>query len=92
MYMRQRQAWFGENSVSLKVALPHLPLSTGSVTGQVMIPKISIIPIDLPVQFKRVQFPTKLAFVISIMGQILKVFGVNLLKSCFPFCLLKNHE
>ena len=51
-----------------------------------MLPRIPIIPTDLPFQFKRVQFPVKLAFAISInksQGQTLKVVGVNLLKSCF---------
>ena len=51
-----------------------------------MIPRIPIIPTDTPFQFKRLQFPLKLAFAISInksQGQILKVAGLNLLTSCF---------
>ena len=60
---------------------------TGMAKGEtVIIPRISIIPTDLPFQFKRVQFPLKTAFAMTInkaQGQTLKVAGVHLEKDCF---------
>jgi PIF1 helicase. len=41
---------------------------------------------DLPFQFKRVQFPSKLSFAVTInkaQGQTLQVAGVHLEKPCF---------
>ncbi|XP_046965797.1 uncharacterized protein LOC124534146 [Vanessa cardui] len=62
-------------------------IMTGIAKGQnVLIPRIPIIPTDLPFQFKRVQFPLKAAFAITInkaQGQTLKVAGVHLEKRCF---------
>ncbi|GBP86914.1 hypothetical protein EVAR_103730_1 [Eumeta japonica] len=52
----------------------------------VLIPRIPIIPTDLPFQFKRRQFPLKAAFAITInkaQGETLKVAGVHLEKKCF---------
>lgn len=52
----------------------------------VIIPRIPIIPTDLPFQFKRVQFSLKTAFAMTInkaQGQTLKVGGVHLEKDCF---------
>ncbi|PAA84583.1 hypothetical protein BOX15_Mlig017082g4 [Macrostomum lignano] len=60
---------------------------TGSGKGQsVFIPRIPIIPSDLPFQFKRVQFPVKVCFAMTInkaQGQSLKVAGINLESPCF---------
>ncbi|GBN43647.1 hypothetical protein AVEN_262628-1 [Araneus ventricosus] len=60
---------------------------TGIARGEsVLIPRIPIIPTDLPFQFKRLQFPLKLAFGMAInkaQGQTLKVAGVHLEKPCF---------
>ena len=45
-----------------------------------------MIPTDLPFQFKRVQFPVRLAFDITInkaQGQSLSVAGLNLECPCF---------
>jgi hypothetical protein len=40
---------------------------TGKVEGETdFIPRIRLIPTDLPFNFKRLQFPVKLAFVITI--------------------------
>ncbi|XP_022833273.1 uncharacterized protein LOC111361126 [Spodoptera litura] len=53
---------------------------------EVLIPRIPMIPTDLPFQFKRIQFPLKPAFAMTInkaQGQTLKVAGVNLEKNCF---------
>ncbi|CAF4947509.1 unnamed protein product [Pieris macdunnoughi] len=62
-------------------------IMTGTAKGEeVLIPRIPIIPTDLPFQFKRVQFPLKAAFAMTInkaQGQTLKVAGVHLEKNCF---------
>lgn len=53
---------------------------------EVLIPRIPMIPTDLPFQFKRIQFPLKPAFAMTInkaQGQTLKVAGVHLEKNCF---------
>lgn len=56
---------------------------TGVGKGEsVIIPRIPIIPTDLPFQFKRVQFPIKLSFAVT-QGQTLQVTGVHLEKPCF---------
>ncbi|CAD6208527.1 GSCOCG00010529001-RA-CDS, partial [Cotesia congregata] len=47
----------------------------------VLIPRIPMIPTDLSFQFKRIQFPVRLAFAMTInesQGQSLEVCGINL--------------
>ena len=60
---------------------------TGPSAGNnVFIPRIPIIPSDLTFHFKRLQFPVRLSFAITInkaQGQMLKVVGVDLRMSCF---------
>jgi ATP-dependent DNA helicase PIF1 len=60
---------------------------TGSVKGEdVFIPRIPLIPSDMPFDFKRLQYPVRLAFAMTInkaQGQSLSVAGVNLESSCF---------
>jgi len=60
---------------------------TGCARGEdVFIPRIPLIPTDLPFDFKRLQFPVRLAFAMSInksQGQSLKVAGINLENPCF---------
>lgn len=55
---------------------------TGMFKGEdVLIPRIPMIPNDLPFEFKRLQFPIRLAFAITInksQGQSLDVCGINL--------------
>ncbi|KAF0710319.1 ATP-dependent DNA helicase PIF1-like [Aphis craccivora] len=59
----------------------------GNFKGEeVLIPRIPIIPTDLPFQFKRIQFPVRLAFAMTInksQGQSLEVCGINLEFPCF---------
>lgn len=62
-------------------------LISGKTKGQtVFIPRIPLISSELPFQFKRLQFPIKLAFSFTInkaQGQTLKYCGINLKESCF---------
>ena len=60
---------------------------TGKSVGEhVFIPRIPLIPSDMPFQFKRLQFPVKPSFAMSInksQGQTLKVVGLNLTEPVF---------
>lgn len=60
---------------------------TGCAMGEVVfIPRIPLMPTDLPFEFKRLQFPVRLAFAMSInkaQGQTLKVAGIYLEQPCF---------
>uniref|UniRef100_A0AAG5D1S3 DNA helicase Pif1-like 2B domain-containing protein n=1 Tax=Anopheles atroparvus TaxID=41427 RepID=A0AAG5D1S3_ANOAO len=52
----------------------------------VVIPRIPLIPTDLPFDYKRLQFPVRLAFAITInksQGQTMKHCGVDLRSPCF---------
>jgi len=52
----------------------------------VFIPRIPLIPTDYPFEFKRLQFPVKVCFAMTInksQGQSLKVAGINLESPCF---------
>ena len=57
-----------------------------SVGEHVFIPRIPLISSDMPFQFKRLQFPVKPSFAMSInksQGQIIKVVGLNLTEPVF---------
>ena len=60
---------------------------TGKFTGEdVLLPRIPLIPTDYPFQFKRLQFPIKLSFAMTInkaQGQSLKCAGLHLEPGCF---------
>jgi PIF1-like helicase/Helitron helicase-like domain at N-terminus len=60
---------------------------TGKGEGEtVFIPRIPLIPTDLPFNFKRLQFPIRLAFSITInksQGQSIKYCGIDLRSPCF---------
>ena len=52
----------------------------------VLLPRIPIMPTNLPFEFKWLQFPIRLAFAMSInkaQGQTLNTVGLNLQESCF---------
>ncbi|KAM4015418.1 ATP-dependent DNA helicase pif1-like [Anomaloglossus baeobatrachus] len=74
----------------IKNLFPHVieaTILTGWATGEdVFIPTIPLIPSHLPFDFKRLQFPVRLAFAMSInkaQGQSLKVVGIDLQSPCF---------
>jgi len=53
---------------------------------EVLIPRIPMIPIDMPFKFKRIQFPIRVAFAMTInksQGQSLSICSLNLENSCF---------
>lgn len=60
---------------------------TGCARGEsVFIPRIPLIPSDYPFEFKRLQFPLKVCFAITInksQGQSLKIAGLDLREECF---------
>lgn len=60
---------------------------TGSAQGEtVFVSRIPLIPSDLPFEFKRLQFPLKVCFAMTInksQGQTLKFAGVDLRQDCF---------
>ncbi|KAL0840535.1 hypothetical protein ABMA28_015753 [Loxostege sticticalis] len=67
---------------SLKTFIIECTILTGCGTGEVvLIPRISLIPSDLPFQFKRLQFPVKIYFAMTInksQGQTFNVAGLDL--------------
>ncbi|GFX05203.1 ATP-dependent DNA helicase [Trichonephila clavipes] len=60
---------------------------TGKFKGEdVLLPRIPMIPTDMPFEFKRLQFPVRLAFAMTnnkAQGQSLQVCGLNLENPCF---------
>lgn len=60
---------------------------TGKYKGEdVLLPRIPMIPTDMSFEFKRLQFPVRLAFAMTInkaQGQSLQVCGINLTNPCF---------
>src|SRR5258705_13049533 len=60
---------------------------TGSACGETAsIPRIPMIPSDLPFHFKRLQFPVKVCFAMSIntaQGQSFNTVGVDIRSDCF---------
>lgn len=74
----------------VKSLMPHVieaTILTGCAKGEdVFLPRIPMIPTDMPFEFKRLQFPIRLAFAMTInksQGQSLKVAGINLETPCF---------
>ncbi|XP_036317731.1 ATP-dependent DNA helicase pif1-like [Rhagoletis pomonella] len=65
----------------------HATILKGKFEGEeVLIPRIPMIPTDTLFEFKRIQFPIRLAFAMTInesQGQSLSVCGPNPEKGCF---------
>lgn len=58
---------------------------TGPASGQIAhIPQIPMIPTDLPISFKRLQFPVKI-YKIKSQGQTFSTVGIDLRKVFFPW-------
>jgi ATP-dependent DNA helicase PIF1 len=59
----------------------------GKFRGEnVLLPRIPIIPTDVPIQFKHLQFPIRLALAMTInkfQGQTMSVCSLDLSTSCF---------
>ena len=62
-------------------------ICTGQYAGEsVFIPRIPLIPSDCTIPFKRLQFPVRLSFAMTInksQGQTLKMVGLSLQTKCF---------
>lgn len=76
--------------LAVKKLMPNVIEATiisGKSKGEdVLIPRIPMVPTDFPFNFKRIQFPVRLAFAITInkaQGQSLRVAGLNLENPCF---------
>ena len=70
--------------------MPHVlqatELSQEGTGEDVFIPRIPLIPTDMPFKFKCLQFPIRLCYSMSInksQGQSMKVVGLNLSQPCF---------
>lgn len=73
----------------VKKLMPNLIEATiisGKSAGEVvLLPRIPMIPTDMPFEFKRLQFPVRLAFAMTInkaQGQTLQICGLNLQEPC----------
>ncbi|XP_050053940.1 uncharacterized protein LOC126549283 [Aphis gossypii] len=78
------------HNLQLNVGFPIILLPSilnGKFRGEnILIPRIPIIPTDVPIQFKRYQFPIILAFAMIInksQGQTMSVCGLDLSTPCF---------
>ena len=76
--------------LTVKYILPHVleaTILTGPGTNEdIFIPRIPLMPVDIPFEFKRLQFPVRLSFAITInksQGQSLGVVGLYLESPCF---------
>ncbi|GFW47945.1 ATP-dependent DNA helicase [Trichonephila clavipes] len=92
MLMRNQNSPLLRNGTRLRITklgqnILDATILTGVGKGKsVIVPQIPIIPTDLPFQFKRVQFPVKLSFAVTInkaQVQTLQVAGMHLEKRCF---------
>uniref|UniRef100_A0A0A1XAS3 ATP-dependent DNA helicase PIF1 n=1 Tax=Zeugodacus cucurbitae TaxID=28588 RepID=A0A0A1XAS3_ZEUCU len=75
--------------LSVKKLMPNLiqaTILTGKAKGGiVLISRIPLIPTDMSFEFKRLQFPVRLSFAMTVnkaQGQTLQVCGVNLEEAC----------
>ncbi|XP_015380518.1 PREDICTED: uncharacterized protein LOC107174180 [Diuraphis noxia] len=73
--------------IGLQKNLIEAIIMTGFAKGKsVLIPRIPMIPSDYPFQFKRMQFPVKACFAITInksRRQTLKFAGIEIREDCF---------
>lgn len=71
----------------LKNNIIEAKIMTGRDKGKIVfIPRIPLISTEMPFSFKRLQFPIRLAFSMTVnksQGQTLRKCGINLQESCF---------
>ena len=74
----------------VKKLMPHIieaEIAQGTYKSEiVLIPRIPLIPSDTTIPFKRLQFPIRLCFAMTInkaQGQTLKTVGISLFDHCF---------
>ena len=76
---------FGDKKLTINVI--HATMLKGKFKdAKVLIPRIRMIPTDMHFEFKRIQFPIRVAFAMTInksQGQSLSVRGLNLDNPCF---------
>ena len=72
---------------SLKQYTIEAVILTGCGKGEIVfIPRVPMIPTDLPFNFKRLQFPITPCFAMTInkvQGQTLKIIGIDITEQCF---------
>ncbi|XP_053945028.1 uncharacterized protein LOC128854731 [Anastrepha ludens] len=88
--------------LSVKKLMPNLiqaTILTGKAKGEIVpIPRIPLIPTDMPFEFKRLQFPVRLSFAMTVnkaQGQTLQIYcgGTFVCAVIVPMlAILENHE
>ncbi|UYV83343.1 hypothetical protein LAZ67_23000652, partial [Cordylochernes scorpioides] len=83
--------------VAACIAVREATILTGCFQNEVFIPRIPLIHDDkhYPLHFKRLQFPIRVSFVMSInkaQGQSLKIAGIDLEQPCFSHGQLIRHR
>ena len=73
--------------IGVRTNIIETKILTDPATGEhVFIPRIPMISLDMPFQFKRIQYPVKIRFAITInkvQGQSFNCFVVDLRNNCF---------
>ena len=72
--------------IKLMLKVIKVTILNGKSKGDVIIQYIPVIPTDMKFEFKRLQFPIRLAFSMTInkaRSQSLQVCGLNLENPCF---------
>ena len=76
-----------DTRLHVKTLMPNViegTIITGYEKGDVFIPRIPLIPSDMPFDFKMLQFPTRLAFALTLSkAKSLRVARINLENACF---------
>jgi ATP-dependent DNA helicase PIF1 len=79
---------FNETRLVIKKVIETIILNSKFRGENILLPRIPIIPTDVPIQFKRLKFPIRLAFAMIInksQGQIMSVCGLDFSITCFSY-------